>query len=146
MKLFTTFILLLSFGDTSVFWQNREQTAYKFCQDVMSSKKSYDQIISDYIVVARDPNADISTRNSLINIQLKNLRENNKINNSKDIKVVPYSQSPPIPGLEGNFRTADIYAVYNGSTPLIYILFEEDRIASFTVLKKGVRSYFLLLN
>lgn len=144
MKYFVFIIASVFFvTTTSMFNQRRDEIAYKFCEDVWSSKKSDDQIIQQYIVKNTNKGVSDSDRSSLIKLSLANLREIKPKGAISGIKVQPYSEVTPISGLDAGIDSKEIYAITEHDKVLLYTLFESDRIVSFTVVKKGNKSYFL---
>jgi hypothetical protein len=128
---------------TQTFDQKREEIVYKFCEDVWLSQKSDDQIIQQYLVENKNKDVSDSKRSSLIKLYLDNLREIKPAGSLSDIKVKPYVQITPIPGLEPGSDSKNIYAITAHNKVLFYTLFESDRIAAFTMITKGGKSYFL---
>jgi hypothetical protein len=123
--------------------QNNEQIAYEFCEDVWFSKKSNDTIISKYLAANTNQSVKDSERKSLLNLSLEGMKEIKPATSMKNIIVLPYSQVKPLAGLNDEVNSSNIYAVSTNNKVLLYLLFDKNRIASFTILQKGSKSYFL---
>ena len=146
MKSFIIIIAsLFSLTMTQMFDQKKEEMAYRFCEDVWLSKKTDAQIIQQYLIENKNKDISDSKRTSLIKLYLDNIREIKPSGSISSIKVQPYSQVTPISGLDDGIDTNELFAITERNEVLFYTLFENGRIASFTTIAKGQKSYFLKL-
>jgi hypothetical protein len=149
-KLNVIIIILIVFCANWVKAQNqftkRSSTIKAFVSATFKDKKGADYIINNYMYVIPDNTISSKQRESVISNMIDTLvKKNGKILAASDYELFNYDN---FKGVKKEFNTNDpkdimIIAVKNN--PIIYFIFDQDRIKSFTTIEKGSISFFVII-
>ena len=146
-------LLGLMLFSCSVYSQTKiqKERAFRFYNDLINSEIPKDTIINQYLYIKPLALTDKSIdRNSFVRVLIDSVRNNAKISldsnkfEIKNIKLINYKKTKFDTKISINKqREKDIFALYNGDKRLLYLLFHENRIESFGLMKKGKMTFFI---
>jgi hypothetical protein len=143
-------IILIVFCANLVKAQNqftkRSSTIRAFVSATFEDKKGTDYIIKNYMYVIPNNTISSTQRESVISNMIDTLvKKNRKILASSYYELFTYGN---FKGIKKGFNTddsKDIMIMTVKNTPIIYFIFDQDRIKSFTTIEKGSISFFVIV-